>query len=365
MEPLVLIFLIITGIQVVYLLAFITGFARYRNAKGSGSLPVSVVVAARNEEENLKMLLPKLQSQDHPDFEVIVVLDRPEDGSAEYISEISRTDNRFRSVVVDDLPKDWDGKKYAVTKGVEAAHNEVIVLTDADCVPSSDHWLSSMSKVYDDTTEIVLGYSAYQKRAGFLNKLIRFETMYTAIQYLSFALLGNPYMGVGRNLSYRKSLFLKKGGLEAIKGLTGGDDDLFVNRNGNRLNTKVVLGKESLTLSKPKTSWKKYFVQKKRHLSAGRYYRSLDKILLGLYSFTILSFWAIFIILSLPGTEPILTWGGFFIRFLLFHLTFAIAGRAIGDPLKLWSVAVLEFTYIIYYWIPGVAAGVSKTTKWS
>ena len=137
-------------------------------------------------------------------------------------------------------------KKYALEQGIAAAQYDILLLTDADCQPASPHWLSRMVAPFNDTVEIVLGYGPYTRKRGFLNAFIRYETMYTAIQYFSFALAGMPYMGVGRNLAYRKSLFEKTGGLTAHRHILSGDDDLFVNSAINKKNFSIVLHPDSL-----------------------------------------------------------------------------------------------------------------------
>ena len=112
-----------------------------------------------------------------------------------------------------------------------------------------------MQSGYEPGIEIVLGYGAYKKYPGILNKLIRFETFHTALQYFSYALAGKPYMGVGRNLSYRKEAFLRNKGFSAINHIPSGDDDLFINMIATKTNTAIVIDKEAHTLSEPHKTW--------------------------------------------------------------------------------------------------------------
>jgi hypothetical protein len=133
--------------------------------------------------------------------------------------------------------------------GIKSSKYEVMLLTDADCTPASDLWIQKMQDAYRDGVEIVLGYGAYKKQKGFLNKLVRFETFHTALQYLSYALAGMPYMGVGRNLSYRKELFYRVKGFSSINHIPGGDDDMFINKVSTKKNTAIVVDKDAFTLS--------------------------------------------------------------------------------------------------------------------
>src|SRR5688572_33381892 len=129
-----------------------------------------------------------------------------------------------------------------------------------------------MQDAYTNGVEVVLGYGAYYKRPGMLNKLIRFETFHSALQYFSLALAGLPYMGVGRNLSYKKELFLRNKGFSSINHVLSGDDDLFINQVATKHNVNVVLDQEAFTLSEPKRRFKDWIRQKNRHYSTGKYY---------------------------------------------------------------------------------------------
>jgi hypothetical protein len=160
------------------------------------------------------------------------------------------------------------------------------LLTDADCVPVSENWLKLMQDGFKSNTEIVLGYGAYNKQKGFLNKVIRFETFHSALQYLSYALAGVPYMGVGRNLSYKRDVFFRNKGFSSINQIPGGDDDLFINQVATKENTAIVIDHDAHTLSNPKISWAEWFTQKFRHYSTAKYYKGKHKFYLGLYSAT-------------------------------------------------------------------------------
>jgi hypothetical protein len=148
-----------------------------------------------------------------------------------------------------------------------------------------------MQDAFNNGVEIALGYGPYQKLPGLLNKLIRFETFHTALQYLSYALAGKTYMGVGRNLAYRKNLFFQNKGFSAINNIPSGDDDLFINKVANGKNTAIVIDPDTFTLSKPKLTWKDWRRQKTRHYTTGKYYKTSHKFLLGLYTFSFFLFY--------------------------------------------------------------------------
>ncbi|MCZ4244999.1 glycosyltransferase [Pedobacter punctiformis] len=244
--------------------------------------PISVIICARNEIVNLQKYLPAVFEQNYPDFEVVVVNDRSWDGTDEYLEQLEKQYKNLKVVKVLDNDKFIAGKKFAVTMGIKASKNEWLVFTDADCMPASANWLMDMQQPAEDNIEILLGYSPYIKKRGVLNALIRFETFFTAVNYLSFALKGMPYMGVGRNMAYKKSLFFKNKGFAAHMHIPSGDDDLFVNAHASRRNTAIRIHKDSHVWSEPNTTWAGYLRQKKRHFGAGKLYKSKHKFILSL-----------------------------------------------------------------------------------
>lgn len=246
----------------------------------SAKKPLSVVICARNEVENLKKYLPSVLEQEYPDFEVIVVNDRSWDGTHEVLEAFAKQYNHLKIVTVNDGSKFIAGKKFAVTMGIKATCNEWLVFTDADCMPASSRWLYGMQQPDQEEVEIVLGYSPYMKKRGLLNALIRFETFFTAVNYLSFAIKGMPYMGVGRNMAYKKSLFFNNKGFAAHMHIPSGDDDLFVNAHAYDGNTAICINKDAQVWSEPNTSFGAYLRQKKRHFGAGKLYKPKHKFIL-------------------------------------------------------------------------------------
>lgn len=363
--PLVVLCLAFPGIQAVYMMVFMIVFARAKQIHaGDKVVPVSVIVCAHDEEENLKELVPMLLGQDHEEFEVIIVDDRSNDATHEYLLEAAKRYPKLRAVQVSQTPAHISGKKFALTLGIKAAKNEWVVLTDADCRPDSRSWLRAISQTFSADKQIAIGCSPYNAEAGLLNSFIRFETMLTIVQYIGMALAGRPYMGVGRNLAYRRSLFLDNKGFNDHLKVTGGDDDLFVNRHATAGNVAVVIGPETLVHSVPKRTWKEMYVQKIRHLSVGRRYRFSDRFLLGLFSASWILSW--FGLLATPwlGWFAYIVIGAFLLRWILLVSLMAIACRKAGEPMELWKIPFLDFHYTFYYLVAGTMALASKKVRW-
>lgn len=261
--------------------------------------PASIIICARNEDHNLPEFLPLILAQDYPAYEVVVVDDCSTDNTPDVLREFEKKYKHLRVITVKEDVKHHHGKKFAVMVGIKGAKNEHLLFTDGDCKPVDDQWLKMMMRNFASQTEIVLGYSKYEKLPGFLNKLIRFDTFHIALQYLSFAKAGSPYMGVGRNLAYKKSLFFKHKGFATHYHIESGDDDLFINQSATETNTRVEISPQSFTVSRVKRDWLGWVEQKRRHLSTWTEYKMSDKILLGIYPFAQAFFWILFVVLLL------------------------------------------------------------------
>ncbi|MEM7550061.1 MAG: glycosyltransferase [Bacteroidota bacterium] len=325
---------------------------------------VSVIVCTQNRLESLKKLLEQLLQQDHKAYEIIVVDDRSSDGTEDYLREMAGNHPDIKSIRIDKTPEHINAKKYALSIGIKNASFDILLLTDDDCLPTSEHWIDKMSSSYKQSTEFVLGYSGYKKQPGILNAFIRFETLWTAIHYLGLTLLKIPYMGVGRNLSYKKSTFLKNKGFLKIQTITGGDDDLFVNANANFRNTNVCLNENAVMVSKPKEELKDFFKQKLRHLSVGKAYKFKHRVLLGLLFLIQILFWFSFIILALTGAEPYVVFGGYILRILCVFFAFLALGKKVREPFNFLYLVVFDLIYCLYYPIIGLIASFSKRIRW-
>jgi len=277
----------VAAIQVTYHLALFRRLAFHPPTPTDTrpDMPVSVVVCTRDEARNLSARLPQVLEQDYSaPHEVVVVNDNSVDDTTYILEDLQTRYRHLRPVDLKQEALHIPGKKFPLAVGLKTARHEVVLLTDADCSPASPQWVRRMQSAYTDGVEIVLGYGAYERRPGILNRLIRFETFHTALQYLSFALAGIPYMGVGRNLSYRRELFFRHKGFSAHHHIPGGDDDQFVNMAATPGNTAVMVHPEAFTRSEPKTRFRDWQRQKRRHFSTGRHYKPLHKALLGLYA---------------------------------------------------------------------------------
>ncbi len=326
---------------------------------------VSIVISAKNEFENLKKLIPLLLNQQFQSFELIIVDDKSTDESYDYLIELEQKKDMIKLVRIDNTPDHINNKKYALTLGIRSAKYDHILLTDADCFPESDLWINEMCLGFRDDKKIFsIGYSQYYKTNGLLNTFITYETMLTAMHYFGVGLLGNPYMGVGRNLAYRKSFFLEKNGFGMHQKIVGGDDDLFVNQHATRKNTSFVLSPESTIYSNPKTVLSEFIQQKTRHMSVGKHYRSTDKFVLGLLSMSKITFWVSFFVAILSVFQTYIVLGSFLLVMVSLLTAMLTLKKKTGDKSNIWLLPILDFIYIFYYISTGLKVFFTKKVRW-
>ncbi|MCE5344703.1 MAG: glycosyltransferase [Bacteroidales bacterium] len=327
------IFASVAAIQLFYYLFFYLAVNGFKpNDKKTKVQPVSVIICARDEAQNLEKFLPAVLGQDYPDYEVIVVNDCSEDDSYEILGKFQGQYPHLKVSSIYKDPKFSHSKKFAQFIGIKAAKNEILLFTDADCKPESDKWLEVMSSHFDEKTAFVLGYGGYNMEKGLLNKYIRYDSMFIAMQYLGMAIRGIPYMGVGRNMAYRRSVFFSSGGYGTFNHLVSGDDDLFVNTNATRSNTCVEFRPGTHTRSVPYFRFNEWIRQKKRHLTTAPYYTFRDKLLLITEPVARVLFYSTFIILlSFTFLWPYVL-AIFGLRLITQIIVFSLVRKKLNEP---------------------------------
>ena len=335
-------------IQIAYYLIIFLRLARYRApAAVSPGAGVSVVISAHNEYYNLKENLPLILDQDYPEFEVLVVNHASDDETANLLSDLQREYPRLKSIEIHKDLNFFTGKKFPLAIGIKSAKYDHILLTDADCKPSSRSWISSIQSAYNQGIKVVLGYSPYTRVKGLLNKLIRYDTAHIAAQYLSYALAGLPYMGVGRNLSYHRSVFYDNRGFIPHYRVRSGDDDLFINRVAKKSNTAIVINPDSYTLSEPKKTFGQWITQKRRHLTTSAHYRFRYKFLLGLYSLSLLLYYLLFVLMITLNYSVFPVLGLFALRMAVQYLIFSRCFRQLHEKDLILFILLLEIVLLL------------------
>lgn len=301
---------------------------------------VSVILSAHNEGDNLANYLQALLTQEWPEYEVIVVDDESEDNTRAVVESYMVQDKRLRMTFVPYGARVGSTKKLALTLAAKAAKYDYLLLTDADCVPESNQWIREMMSGFNqrEGVDLVLGFGAYFAEKGPINRLERFDTLFNGLHYLGAAICGHPYMGVGRNLAYRKALFFESGGFTKQMTNRSGDDDLFVNRVATKQNTAVVLSRESYTWSISKKTIKAWWQQKRRHLSVSPQYRpetqfrlALEPMIRGLFYAAVLTTIACYFLCPLSFLTLYIALGLFLVRWIMQTAILNVSARRMGQ----------------------------------
>ena len=349
LDILLYVFIGIIILQFIYYMGIFSVFTfKKASPKKPTNVAVSVIVCAKNEAQNVKRLIPQLLSQKYADFEIILIDDASSDETLTIFRDFEKKYEKIRVVKVINNEAFWGNKKYALTLGIKTAKKPYLLFTDADCYLTSDHWISEMTSHFTDEKTIVLGYGKYKKVKGsVLNKLIRYETLLTAIQYFSWAQTGNPYMGVGRNLAYKQSEFYKVNGFIDHINVRSGDDDLFINQAANKNNTSICYTHQSFTISEPKNTFKTWYKQKRRHVSTANYYKPFDKIQLATFYASSVSFFIVALVLLIAQHQWILVCALIAFRYLFTWISIGNGAGKLQEKDILILYPFLEIALII------------------
>jgi cellulose synthase/poly-beta-1,6-N-acetylglucosamine synthase-like glycosyltransferase len=360
-----ILFCVSLTIQLGYYLGVFSKLAFYKKPALNNSFPpASIIICAKNEVDNLTQFLPAIFEQDYPAYEVVVVNDCSYDHTEDFLKEFALRHSNLKIVTIQEDENYSHGKKIALMLGIKGAKYEHLLLTDADCKPADKHWLRGMMQLFAPETDIVVGYGAYEKQKGFLNKMIRFDTFMIALQFLSFALKGKTYMGTGRNLAYKKSLFFKLKGFASHYHIESGDDDLFVNEAVNKHKVNVQVNISNHTISKVKTTLEEWMAQKRRHISTFVNYSSSSKSRLVFLTGSQYLFFATFIALLLLDTGIFLIISLFILRLLIQIIIFKKSMAELGERDLLLLSPVIELILLFIYPLITVSNAFLKKNKW-
>ncbi len=345
-------FYLFIGVVTVQILYYLPVFGRFAFGKvqrpNPKKVPVSVIVCAKNEAENVVKFVPLLVEQDYPLFEIILIDDASSDETLEIFEKFEKEYSNVRLVKVQNNEAFWGNKKFALTLGIKAAKMEYLLFTDADCYPTSKNWIKEMTAHFTMKKTIVLGYGAYEKiPKSFLNKIIRYETLLTAVQYFSWAKVGKPFMGVGRNLAYKKEVFFDVNGFIDHMKIRSGDDDLFINQAANVKNTTICATPESFTYSEPNKTFKTWFAQKRRHVSTAQFYKPFDKAQLAIFYASQLLFIILSIVLLILQFQWIIVAGLISFRYLVAWLVMGFSAGKLKEKDTIYFFPFMEIALVM------------------
>ena len=286
-EILLVVFGFVVFLQILYYILLFYRFSAHKQTppEPQEKLPVSIVMVAKNDAHFLIKTLPELLNQDYPQFEVVVVNDNSNDETPQLVKDFQYRYKNLKLVDLESSVTNIKGKKFPLSLGIKAATYEHVLLTDADCLPATNQWVKLMARHFNETTNIVLGFNSIRKKIGFLNAFIRYDKMHQAIQYFSYCLAKIPYMGVGQNLAYTKSIFFNNKGFASQNHLRFGDDDLFINQVATPINCAIEYEEEAHTISRPNSNFNRWLLLKIFRSRTRNLYTRVDRFLLNFYHF--------------------------------------------------------------------------------
>ena len=315
--------------------------------------PVSVVMTVQNDADNLKANLLYLLEQDYPDFEVVVVDYLSTDDTVFTLKILSENYKHLKVVTFRENASGYQGRKYPLSIGIKSAANDILLFTEPDCMPADTTnfgWIREMVKGYvHKNIDIVLGYCAIQSKASLFNWLQQYDNLDYSSEYLAAALLRHPFSGNGRNLSYRRSLFLKNGGFIYHYHIPDGADDMFVNQNSRRRNTSVVLTPESFTSVPPCATLAQWHDYRKRRVSTHAFYGLGLKISRMVRPLNVLVFYLAAVLLFVGGKFPWQILAAVLLLKLAWQIvaTAKAARRLSVRPVVYWLSPLFEIYFLI------------------
>lgn len=354
-------------LQILY---FIIVFGRtcYRKKKiktNEVKYSVSVVICVKNESKNIKDKLPIILEQEYPNFEVVVVNDASQDDTGFVLDVLQKI---YPILQILNLPNNVNyfyGRKFPISLGIKSSKNDIIIFTDADTIPTSYRWIEEIVKAFTPGKEIVLGYNAIESKKGILNSLIQYDNQSIAMNYLGHAILGNPYMGKGKNLAFKKELFFKNNGFISHYNIPTGEDDLFINMVSNSKNTNYVLSQDSINLSKAKTNLYDFTKLKEKLFLSQKHFKLSDRFMISLIPFTTFLIYILVglaIYIGIPWQYVITA---LIIRYTTQIIVYYKSSKLLGTKKIAIFAPIYEIFFIIYNTIIRGRTLFSKGKKWN
>lgn len=307
---------------------------------------ISVIIASHNDLLVLKNVLQDLFNQKYQKFEIIIVNDRSNDGTFEYLEKIKH--NNLKIITINQIKNELSPKKSALTKGIQSAKYENLAFTDADC-RMSENWLKSINNAFANEAELVLGIGNYEGKSGLLNGFIQYETFTTMLYFFTTAKLKIPHMALGRNIAYKKSLWEKVNGFSSHQRVLSGDDDLFVNSLPKNTKIALIYEKKSQTSSKPPENFRNWFKQKTRHVSAGKSYSLRSKIIISTIQIGEITFFLSFVILLTFNPAKIWQLATLYIfKQIVKIFVYKSVSNKIQGRISAFYLILFEVLYILY-----------------
>lgn len=227
--------------------------------------PISVVIAIGNEHEQLRQNLPFFFNQNHPEFEVVVVIDGSDRDLVYIMDEFEKLHPNLKIVNFEWSKNFFVSRKFAESVGIKSATHDRILLSHITTRPASPEWISQMSRTLSDNKKIIIGYHTLASKTSFSNAFVRFETFFYTLRYLRSVLSGRPFTASSKNLAFHRSLFYETKGIEQFYNVNTGDENMFVTRAATKANTGIEVHPNAFVKEQETVTFAEWFAKKIRH----------------------------------------------------------------------------------------------------
>lgn len=308
---------------------------------------ISIIITAKDEAENLRKNLPSILNQDYSNYEVVVVDNGSTDSTSDVLNGFKQSYPNLYTTYIPVESEKVNSKKLALTIGIKAAKHDILLFTEPDTKPFTRKWVYEYSRAFSKDKDIVLGACQIEMNKSFSNKFILFDNLFFGVKYLSFALINKPYMGVGRNMAFRKKLFFDNKGFSSILNIEDGEDNVFINKIVTKENTAVIISEESMTVSNVINRFSTWRSAKTKYLTTQKYLTSNATSILAFEEFSRYSFYSLFIILSVIGVLSSV-YSLLFFAILLFLIRYSVQSIIINKNSKLYNAGRFYFTLPLF-----------------
>jgi glycosyltransferase involved in cell wall biosynthesis len=347
-------FVAIIAVQFFYFILVFGKFSFDKPAVLKHSQPaVSVIVYAKNDQENMVRLLPKLTAQNYSNFEIVLIDDASGDDAVAVFEDFAKQYKNIKIVSVAHNEQFWGNKKYALTLGIKAASNDCLLFIDNNCLPVSRNWIATMSSQFDTEKNIILGYNTIANQAGFLNALIRFDRFFKNLQLFAWAKNEKPFSGSNKNIAYTKEAFFSVNGFVSHIKIKQGEAELFVNEAATSLNTEISIHKEGFTIENASQNFKQWAATKEKESQVFKHFKTKDKLRLLLFSFSQMLFIVLAVLLLVLQIQPELVIGLVVFRYIFVGISLSKAAQRLDEkgflmffPLFEVAIVFIQLGYI-------------------
>ncbi|MBI3579022.1 MAG: glycosyltransferase [Ignavibacteriales bacterium] len=368
-------FVFFTSYYCIVVILLAVGLLRIKYEKSEEKPFVSIVVAARNEEQSIGRLLEQLTRQTYPSYEIIIVNDRSTDGTATIVQSYRQAHHNLRLIDIDSLNGDMPPKKNALAKGIAASKGVILCFTDADCIPTLN-WTEELVEAFEPSVGLVAGYSPYDRTLVWTEthktslseelflRFIEYEEFKGAVWSAGAIGWEKGWLCTGRSLAYRKTVYDEVGGFEKIKESISGDDDLFLQlvRRETSWKLRYVVSPESFVPTAPPITFSQFLQQRIRHFSAGKFFSLPMKLFFFLFHFSNLLLLFALVVGFFFDNYVYCLWG-FIAKMAVDTLLFFSADSMFHQTRFTASFLLMEIIYIFYNTLIG-PLGFLKKFEW-